>query len=202
MSEDVTQRATAVNEFKAVYKLLHEDVLLAEAMFDSMPHGFASRAHVRTYFAYVEGVANAMKQVALASLDGMGVLSVAESDALQDRKRKTSETGEVQFSKSFLPMEDGLKLALKCYAKVHGILDYKPLYGVGWEKMKASLGIRNRVTHPKSVADLMLSAEDIACIDDARDWWHGAVKALLEACEAEDKRLQGLHPELTSVHGR
>jgi hypothetical protein len=189
MSENESARATAVAELKAINRVLFDDVIQAESLYGAAPSDFAIRTNVRTYFAYVEGMANLLRRVTLASLDGLGVLTVKETDALRDQRRKTMDTGEVRLFPSFMPMGEGLNFTLRCYAKNHGIEDYKPVLGKGWESMLASIQIRNRVTHPKSVADLKLTAAEIACINDARTWWYEAVRDLLTLCEQEDERI-------------
>lgn len=190
MSNNEGARAAAVNELKAIYQALFNDVVQAEDLFASTPSDFASRNHIRAYFAYVEGVAYTLKQVTAVSLDGTGVLTDKEMDKLTDRKRITLPCGKVEFKQSFMEMGESLRFTLKCYPKGHGINNYEPELGGGWHSMLASIKVRNRVTHPKCVADLTLSRADIAQIDAARQWWHESVQAMLGACEQEDVRLR------------
>lgn len=193
MTDERTKRGFAVTELKEVYKILFADVVQSGESLAVTPSDFANRSFVRTYFAYVEGVANALRQVTLASLDGTGVLTVKETDALKEQKRKKSAMGEETLSPAFMPMEDSLKFTFRCYAKIHGIDDYQPELGAGWESMLASIQIRHRLTHPKSVAALKLTHAEIVCIDGAREWWHKSVRSLLSTCQQEDMRLTKLY---------
>lgn len=190
MTPEMTRRGTAVGELKQIYKTLFDDVFQAEEICVAAPSDFANRTFVRTYFAYVEGVANLLRQVTLVSLDGLGVLTAKETAALKEQKLKPQGTGPDKIIPAFLPMEESLKFTLRCYAKNHGIDGDDPELGSGWESMLNAIKIRNRLTHPKSVVSLTLTQEEINSVNEARKWWHESVQKLLTACEHEDERLR------------
>ena len=192
MVKKESARAAAVNELKAIYPVLFDDLMRADALFAGAPSDFANRNRVRAYFAYVEGLAYVLRQVTLVSLDGLGVLTETELDQLQDQKRKINSTGKVTIFPAYMQMGDSLRFTLRCYPKGHGINDYEPALGAGWGSMAAAIKIRNRVTHPKSVADLTITPAEVACVDAARQWWHDSVRAMLAACQQEDERLRQL----------
>jgi hypothetical protein len=189
MTEKRTKREAAVTELKQIYRMLFDDVAQAEEIFSLTPSDFANRTLVRTYFAYVEGVANLLRQVTLASLDGLGFLTANETATLKDQRYKQQDNGETKLVPAFQGMADSLKFTLRCYAKNHGINDYEPKLGSGWQSMLTAIRIRDRLMHPKSVVSLTLTQAEIDNIDEARKWWHESVQELLSACEQEDQRL-------------
>lgn len=192
MSESESTRAAAVFELKAIYPVLFDDVMRAEELFAGTPSDFANRNRVRAYFAYVEGVAYVMRQITAASLDGLDVLSDVDMDKLMDRKRKILPCGKVEFRQKFMEMGEGLRFTLSRYPVAHGINDYEPALGAGWNNMIAAIKIRNRVTHPKSAADLTLTLAEVACVDASRKWWYESVRSMHTACDQEDERRRQL----------
>ena len=192
MSKKESARATAVNELKAIYPVLFDDLVQADELFAGTPSDFFNRNRVRAYFAYVEGVAYVMRQITAVSLDGLDVLSEVDMNKLMDRKPTTLACGKVEFRQYFMEMAESLRFTLSCYPAAHGINNYEPALGAGWNNMIAAIKIRKRVTHPKSVADLTLTPAEIACVDAARQWWYDSVRAMLTACQQEDERLRQL----------
>jgi len=58
------------------------------------------------------------------------------------------------------------RLAAKC------ALGDQPNFGVeGWANLKQTIQLRNRITHPKAVTDLTVSAEDITRARSAFFWF-------------------------------
>ena len=49
--------------------------------------------------------------------------------------------------------------------------DLEPRFDeAGWEKLRQALEIRNRITHPKSLADLEIAELDLLKCEDGFDW--------------------------------
>jgi hypothetical protein len=54
--------------------------------------------------------------------------------------------------------------------------------------MRKSAAVRDRLMHPKSLAGLEVSDEDVENLEKAAEWWNKTVVAMLTACgEADDQ---------------
>jgi hypothetical protein len=153
MSDNQTAREAAVSELKQIYKALFDDVAQAAERCSVAPSAFADRTFVRTYFAYVEGVAYLLRRVTLASLDGLGVLTAEETATLREQRLKTQDDGKETLVPTFRTMKDSLRFTLRCYAKNHGIKDYEPELGGRWQSMLTAIKVRDRVIPPPNKRD-------------------------------------------------
>ena len=193
MTDERTKRDFAVTELKEVYKILFADVVQAGESLAVTPSDFANRSFVRTYFAYVEGVVFLLREVLRATCDGTDILTASENATLNGQRLKKLDNGDEELVPFNQGMSESLKFMLRTYPKGHGINNYEPKLGSGWQSMMAAIKIRDRLMHPKSLVSLMLTQTEVVCIDGAREWWHESVRSLLSTCEQEDKRLAKLY---------
>jgi hypothetical protein len=179
-------RAAAVDQLKDVYGILSADMdaVMAYGSTNSTP--FFHRTVVRTFFSMVEGLAFQMRQVTLATLEPYGRLSVEEVALLREERYSLNTKGEPQTKESFQPVLSSLLFSLRTYVKNHGASFAPDVSHHGWQAMQRSVEIRNRVTHPKSVADLSLSEEDQKKLVDASHWWKRTLMEMFDACDRAD----------------
>ena len=193
-------RAAAVNQLKEVYGILSADMDAVMVYGTAHPTPFAHRTVVRTFFSMVEGLAFQMRQVALATLEPYGRLSVAEIALLREERYSLNPKGEPQTKESFQPALSSLLFTLRTYAKNHGASFTPDVSHHGWQAVQRSVDIRNRVTHPKSVADLALSEEDQKKLVDASHWWKRTLMEMFDACDRADlKAIRGAKVEQDGV---
>lgn len=191
-------REAAVDELKQLYKVLFDDVVAAGIASEGSPSEFATRTFVRSFFAYVEGVLYGLRRVAATSLEGTDILTEKHADKLKEQKRIVQDNGDVQLVEKFYPLADSLRFVLRCYGASYG-LRYESSSGIEWESMLAAIKIRDRLMHPKSVASLAVTPEEITSIYQARTWWSESVRELLTACDEEDARLRTAYAEQGEV---
>ena len=179
-------RAAAVDQLKDVYGILSADMDAVMVYGTTHPTPFTHRTVVRTFFSMVEGLAFQMRQVTLATLEPYGRLSVAEIALLREERYSLNSKGEPQTKESFQPALSSLLFTLRNYVKNHGASFTPNVSHHGWQAMQRSVDIRNRVTHPRSVADLSLSEEDQKKLVDASHWWKRTLMAMFDACDRAD----------------
>lgn len=117
---------------------------------------------VRTYFAFIEGLAYNMRQVSLASLSGTDVLTDGEIALLREEKYSINDKGHVRSpQESFLSTCPGFLFSIRTFAKCHGAVFEPNLGDGGWEAFRKLADFRNRITHPKSSDRLHASDENM-----------------------------------------
>jgi hypothetical protein len=61
--------------------------------------------------------------------------------------------------------------------------------GDGWPSFKASIKLRNRITHPKRLADFNVSDEEVRTLHRAVEWWSCTIyRTMLSPMEAAAKK--------------
>lgn len=181
------QRAEAVEQLKSVYRILSADMDAAVAYSDSQPSDFAQRTIVRALFSLIEGLAFQLRTVTVASLEPhSGSLTTAELTLLREERYYLNNKGEPEIGENFQRFLPNLLFTLRTYVKNHGATFQADTSDNGWLAMQRSVNIRNRITHPKSVADLTLTEQDQRHLIEASAWWKKTLFDMFDACDRSD----------------
>jgi hypothetical protein len=184
-----TGRGEAVTELKATFEALAADVNAAVAFARAEDTQFSKRTLIRTFAAFVEGIVNQLSVVSVASAPlESGVFSLVEISALTERSFDVNEKGEVQERPAKISLKRRLRLAFRCYPRIHGAEFELDIGATGWSDLCCAILIRNRITHPTSVHSLALSDEDMGRIGSASSWFQDQLLALLRSCETADRK--------------
>lgn len=179
-------RIEAVNELKQVFITLNEDLDAALKVGRQDPSQFAHRTLIRTYFAFVEGIAYQLRQVTRASLEDTDLLTQGERALLREERFHLSAKGEPEAKENFQSALPNLLFSVRCYVKNHGAV-YSPDTGHhGWDSMKRAIAVRDRITHPKSASGLEITDEDVNHFVTAAEWWKRTLLEMFEACGEAD----------------
>lgn len=132
------------------------------------------RALIRTLFAAIEGFAWAFREHVRSAAQTVGVLTPEQEMALSEVSYHVSEQGKVSTQPRFLSMPAAIRLT----SNIAMTLD--PQIGIrfdtsDWDGFRRAMEIRNRLTHPKEKADLVIDAADVSASLAAFHW-------LLELC--------------------
>ena len=125
----------------------------------------AKRVYVRSVFAFVEGMTHAFKRFAVAVHDHGGPLfSEAEVSLLRGVSYELKDTGEAASKQRFVRFAPNVRLAIRAFALASGYdgrLDYST---AGWQALREAARVRNRITHPRTPADLDVSDADLEAV--------------------------------------
>lgn len=187
-------REDAVNQLKKMYKILSEDLDEIVSYGKGNNNSFAHRTLVRTSFALIEGVSYQLRLVTLASLgqyEGRltpdeGRLTPGEICILKEEKYTLDKKGNPEAKECFQNTLPTLLFSMICYVKNHGGTFVPDTGNHGWDSMKKLVGIRNNLMHPKSIADLTLSDEQLEHVRTALIWWEENLRALFKTCDKAD----------------
>jgi hypothetical protein len=150
---------------------LHAEVVLMTKGAESQASGerkLYRRGFVRAVTALAEGSCYALKQViATAPLDPP--LDAVELLMLNEKQVKLGSKGEVDTAKAKLNSVDNIRFALSiaCEACEIPPVDFG---NHGWEMVGKAFRIRDRLTHPKSSAELIVSDDEMNIVTAADEW--------------------------------
>jgi hypothetical protein len=130
------------------------------------------RLYVRAVFALVEALVEQHKQLLLDLVkQGSIALAAGIREALSENAPYVKDNGTVQYRMQFLQIERKLR-AVYCAAgaafKQPLVVDYT---GSGWQSFQAALGVRNRLTHPKTFRDCYVDEDALSSVDRGHDWF-------------------------------
>lgn len=173
----------AADDFKSVYRALEAD-LLRSAGYAANNHGdqFHRRALVRALFAHVEATLFHMKRLTLLGdtyflTDN---LTDVEKAALSETSFDVTRAGKVREQDRGIPLRSNLRLAFRYYCRLF-VPNWSPdIQAPGWKDLLTAIGIRNRVTHPKTTESIHITDEEYATVTSAQAWWRLTLKHLFE----------------------
>lgn len=135
---------------------------------------------IRTMFAAIEGYVSEYRAHVRSLVDDIGTIPPMMELALNETSYSVDEQGILKEHIRFIPLISMIRLVTKL-AEQHcpGLkIDFS---NAGWSKLKQTIKIRNRITHPKNLSDLEITQEDIA-ISQAGFFW--TLKLIVEVMEA------------------
>lgn len=141
-------------------------------MNDPQATDFDRKTYIRTFFAYVEGMIGSSKHFALRMLAlHKDDSSAAQYAMLREESYALNEKGDAVTRGRFVPLTSNVLFALRMHALSFG-LNYTPNLGDGgWDAFRAAVKIRNRLTHPRTLIESRVTAEDVATASRASEWF-------------------------------
>ena len=138
------------------------------------------RAYVRAVFAHVEGTLSGLKEILVEYGDLFGSrFSTGEAALLAEEAYGLKDDGSIRITQSFLRVAENVRFTLALAAKVSGSPTSVRYDDQGWAGFKESIRIRNRLMHPRSVADLSVSDAELLATNSARAWYKDAIVDVL-----------------------
>ncbi|WBH17351.1 hypothetical protein [Sphingomonas radiodurans] len=165
---------TGTDPNKPFLRTLVEDVIVAFDGLSETDTQAARRNVIRTSFAAIEGLVwQTREQVRSISLE-MGYLTPLADMALREQNYTVSEQGEVIEQVRYVTITASIRLTIKQVQVIAPqlMVDFS---GTDWEDLRNALRARHRITHPKSVADLLVSEADIALMRGSFMWLFGVL---------------------------
>lgn len=163
--------------------VLASDVQHAAALSEWRDTQFSRRAYVRAAFALIEGNLNLMAGlIDRARERGEIQLTKGEGELLRQERREATEEGIEIVRVKFVPISDRLTPVLGLFGRLFGQVFAADKSDRGWAAFREALGLRNRITHPKTAECFNVSGQEIATVEEARSWFASEVERLLESC--------------------
>jgi hypothetical protein len=136
---------------------------------------FRRRTLIRTLFAVIEGIVFALKHLILEEhRAGIVDVSYAEYAVLAEKTYRLDSRGHLKGSNSYPSLEGNVKFTFAIYARIRGASSgfTIPLgKDARWESLRTAIDIRNRLMHPKSTEDLIVSDSEWEAVQAAEDWF-------------------------------
>lgn len=142
---------------------------------------FTRRNWIRAYFAWIEAMCFALRRFVLEKKfqnRAIKVADIPEFVALSEVKYTVNPKGEAVVESANTRTLDYIGFSLLACSRLFKLgLSLNRGTKAGENLVKA-LKIRDRITHPKTVADITISDEDIKILEEFRGWFSGHLALL------------------------
>lgn len=159
------------------------DVVAANARLEADDTQVHRRELIRTTFAAIEGLHWQLKRDVLRHAEVVTNLSAHEYAALVEETYSVDEKGIVTSQPRFLPLPTAIRLVVTIVQR------YRPEYQldyqhVGWSNLRAAVEVRNRLVHPKTLEELLVSNREVSQALSAFNWLLALVIEVLRETHA------------------
>lgn len=152
-------------------------------------HQGARRAFIRGMFALFEAMTYRMKANALAF--GSAKLEPSEVLLLEEREFSLEDNGNLKQRSPKLRTLPNLRFTFAMLVKASEI-DWAPSYdGPGWAAVKESILTRDRLTHPRTLADVTVSDGQMVSASKALMWFTATQVKLLSTIHEKQAKDAG-----------
>lgn len=172
---DVNQPAKELSFMATLAADIEHALYQAEASNTASDH----RNALRTIISAMEGAAWIYRMHILSVARGIDMSTPRMEFAFSETLLFVSEQGEIREQQRFISTTAMIRLATKTAQEMCPGLKVN-FMNVGWQKLKDSIRLRNRITHPKNLEDLIIARRDL---DDAKagfDWFLAIVVDVME----------------------
>jgi hypothetical protein len=134
----------------------------------------------RTALTIIESTCYYLKQISLLACDIKG-------KTLDPEDRQKLEEKRADCRPYFIPTADNVRYAFKMFAYAFDSSYRLDCSGKEWVNFCQFVKKRNEITHPKTIADLRISAEGHEQGANAAEWFGQVFRELIGACPAPRK---------------
>lgn len=128
-----------------------------------------SRDLIRTTLAAVEGVVWAYRVDVISTARSLDSMTQLDEFAFMDSNYQITEQGHIVRQPRFISLLAMIRLATRLAVRIDPALEVR-FDTAGWNDLRESIKVRNRVTHPKSENDLLINAAEIAACQNGFFW--------------------------------
>jgi hypothetical protein len=180
----------AFDELLAITGELDRDIEMCSAMLKGKDSSFWRRTFVRALFAAIEGVNHRLKHLAL-NVDDIAPFdfTLAERAMLLEESYDIDDSGKAVVTKSKLRTANNLLFSLKIFARAFRVTYEIDKSSGEWNSFRDALKIRDRITHPKSFDDLIISDEEAETIRKTANWYIKSFNEVFILCNDSAREL-------------
>jgi hypothetical protein len=150
-------------------RLLIEDVLTATNRRIASDTQTNRRELVRSTFAAIEGAIWDYRKTVISAARDLGLLTIDEEAALTERTVQIGQNGNLSKQDRFIPMLSAFRFVSRIAQRIDASIELN-FNESGWHQVRQAVEIRNRVTHPKALADLAIEQADLDACSNALYW--------------------------------
>jgi hypothetical protein len=150
-------------------RTLIEDVISATHTLDVGDNQLNRRHLIRVLFAAIEGLVWTYREDILGIAKSTDTLTAKEEYAFSEVTYQVTPQGKITEQARFVPILGMFRLTTRLAQRIDTTLEVR-FDDAGWNALKLATDIRNRITHPKTEADLQISDIDLKTCRAGFDW--------------------------------
>ncbi len=143
---------------------------------------FWARTSIRCLCASVEGVLSVLKNVTPGTANYFDVHLSEKEIELATERRRHSKNGFIKEIRVFSPFPERVKETFELFVKAHEADVSIEYNDAGFDDLRDTFELRNRLMHPKGVFDLEVSSQALESAIRGQRWFANVLNLVLEKC--------------------
>ena len=185
-----------IEEIQGMVRVLTGDLSLLEPHLGSRDiqdavteNNYAHRRfYVRAIFALVEAIVEQHRRLLLDLVEQKAVvLKPGVPEVLRERVVFVKEDGSVAERDQYLQLERKLRAVYRAAGDAFLQEIATSFADQGWVSFREAVGIRNRLTHPKSHSDCHVHLHDLVTVEQGQLWFKGLNNEFVRIAHAHRK---------------
>jgi len=171
----------SLEDFKKTFLVLYDDVMHASDWDENVSTQYECRIYIRTLFTYIETASFQFRSFAKDNISA-GNFKNDEIALLREEEYVLNRNGHVASKKKPQATLPSLLFSVRCYARIYETDFEVDTSHHSWGKMTELIRIRNRLVHPKSTNDLIVTDSDMVTALGTLEWFHKMIIQLFDVC--------------------
>jgi hypothetical protein len=148
-------------------------------------HDFDARQLIRSAFAYIEGAMFVLKIEASFNADEKSVeLNLPQQHFIFEKDFDLNDKGEVVERTAKISLTKNIKFAFSVFAKANEVANTLDAGSEWWSKLKSSIKVRDRLTHPRFPSDLDVTPQELIATIKAKAGFDEALHEIISSSRA------------------
>ncbi|KAF0140859.1 MAG: hypothetical protein FD122_2032 [Stygiobacter sp.] len=123
---------------------------------------YLRRSFIRSLFAAIESVIFGMKTEILNRLsEANPPFTTGELVILEEKSFTIDKSGDIIESPKYLELKKNIRFVFRTYGKCYGTQLELDVSGTDWKNFTELVEVRNRITHPKTKNDIIITDDEI-----------------------------------------
>lgn len=162
-------------ELGGLWMSFHNELVKLLPLLDKTNSNDSNRVYVRSFFSMVEGISYRTRQILLARQEANVIrLSLEQIIVLSETSIGIDTNGNIHKRTKFYDQNSMMLFTYKTYCECTNKVELfnKYISEIRYKSFIESIQMRNRITHPKTIMDVLINGNDIQIVLTSHDWFH------------------------------
>jgi len=151
---------------------------------------YLRRSFIRALFAAIESVIFGMKtEILNRNNKANPPFTIGELAILEEKSFSLNKNGNIIEAPKFLEIKKNISFVFRAYGRSYGTQLELNVADDGWKNFVEIVNVRNRITHPKSKNDIVITNDEIIKTKLVYNWFNqqhlNSIKTTTEALKAQ-----------------
>lgn len=176
------------HEIESTLDLLDSDLNFIRKHFDNDLNGFWARSFIKTSVSLFEaGIYLQKLELVRYIAESKAIPDLGVQMLLEGNKYELKSNGSVKKRRLESRLKDDIKFVFNQECIIKNLELTRDHQDPGWDALKLTINVRNRLTHPKELSDQTVKQTEIIKCNEALEWFYENITGFMQQYNKELK---------------